>query len=156
MWHNLGPTQPCYACGGATTAKGLECVMCGARCRKKCNNLTRNDAAQCQRLNSFICNHCNSSAGDRERCSVCRKGFRRHQYREICNVCISPCHLACTQQRPRQVNNWRQAMDLLFSSSCCCCCCWSHCMRLKMILSSASDAHGRRTRSSRVLPRPRR
>ena len=29
-------------------------------------------------------------------------------------------------------------------------------MRLKMILSSASDANGRRTSSSKVLPRPRR
>ena len=38
----------------------------------------------------------------------------------------------------------------------CCCCCWSHRRRLKMILSSASDAHGRRTSSSKVLPRPRR
>ena len=33
---------------------------------------------------------------------------------------------------------------------------WSHRRRLKMILSSASDAHGRRTSSSKVLPRPRR
>ena len=32
---------------------------------------------------------------------------------------------------------------------------WSHRWRLKMILSSASDAHGRRTSSSKVLPRPR-
>ena len=33
---------------------------------------------------------------------------------------------------------------------------WSQRRRLKMILSSASDAHGRRTSSSKVLPRPRR
>ena len=33
---------------------------------------------------------------------------------------------------------------------------WSHRRCLKMILSSASDAHGRRTSSSKVLPRPRR
>ena len=33
---------------------------------------------------------------------------------------------------------------------------WSHRRRLRMILSSASDAHGRRTSSSKVLPRPRR
>ena len=38
----------------------------------------------------------------------------------------------------------------------CCCCSRSHRRRLKMILSSTSDAHGRRTSSSKVLPRPRR
>ena len=33
---------------------------------------------------------------------------------------------------------------------------WSHRRRLKMILSSGSDGHGRRTNSSKVLPKPRR
>ena len=33
---------------------------------------------------------------------------------------------------------------------------WSHRRRLKMILNSASESHGRRTSSSTVLPRPRR
>ena len=55
------------------------------------------EAAQCQRLNSFICNHCNSSAGDRERFYVGVKGFRHHQHQAIWNICSSPCHLACTK-----------------------------------------------------------
>ena len=77
--------------------KGPECVKLGARCHKKCSSLRRNKAVPCQRQNYLICNHCNSSAGDRERCSVCWKCFRLHQYRAICNVCSSPCHLACNQ-----------------------------------------------------------
>ena len=77
---NPGHTQPCYASGGATTTKGLRCVTCGDQCHKKCSSLTRNEAAQCQWLNSFICNHCKSSAGDQERCSVCEKSFRLRQY----------------------------------------------------------------------------
>ena len=64
---NQGPTQPCYVCGVATTTKGSECVKCGAQCHKKCSSLARNGAAQCQWKNSFMCNRCNSSAGDRER-----------------------------------------------------------------------------------------
>ena len=43
---NPGPTQPCYACSGATTSKGLKCVKCGARCHKKYSRLTRYEAAQ--------------------------------------------------------------------------------------------------------------
>ena len=95
--HNPGPTQPCYACGGATTTQGLECVKCDARCHYKCSSLTRNDVMLCQQLNYFICDHRPSSAGVREMCSVCRKGFRLHQYRAISNVCSSPGHLACTK-----------------------------------------------------------
>ena len=67
------------------------------QCNKKCSSLTRSEAAKCQRINSVICNHCNSNAGDRERCSVCGKDFKLHQYRAMCNICSSPCHLACTQ-----------------------------------------------------------
>ena len=93
---NPGPTQPCYACGGEITSKGPECVKCGVLCHKKCSSLTRAEAAKWQRLDFFVCNHCNSSAGDQERCSVCRKGIRLHQYRAICNVCNSPCHLVYT------------------------------------------------------------
>ena len=29
---NPGTTQTCYACGGATTIKGMKCVKYGARC----------------------------------------------------------------------------------------------------------------------------
>ena len=94
---NPGPTQPCFACGGATTTKVHECVKCGARCHMMYYSRTGNEAALCQRLKSFICNHCYSSDGDQERCSVCRKGFRLHQHRAICNVCISLCHLVRTQ-----------------------------------------------------------
>ena len=105
---NPGPAQPCYACSGAITTKGLECVKC-ARCHMKCSGLTRNEAVQCQRLDFFLCNHCDSRAGDLERCSVYRKGFRLHQYRAISNICSSPCHLACTQL-PRNdrdmLNGW--------------------------------------------------
>ena len=62
-----------------------------------CSSLTRSEAVLHQPLNSVTSNHCNSSAGGQERYSVGRKGFRLHQYRAICNVCSSPCHLACTQ-----------------------------------------------------------
>ena len=89
--------QPSYTCGGATTTKGLDNVKCGARCRKKCNSVRRIEATQYQRLNSFICNQCNSNAGDRERCFVCGKGFRLHHKRLICNVRSSPSHIACFQ-----------------------------------------------------------
>ena len=94
--HNTGLKQPCYACIGVTTTKTLECVKCGARRHKKCSSLTRNEVGQYQQLN-FVCNQYNSNVGDRDKCSASGKGFRLHQYRAICNVCSTPCHLACTQ-----------------------------------------------------------
>ena len=94
---DLKSAHPCYACCGATTTNGLLCVKCGARCYKTCGCLTRNEEMQCHQLNSFICIHCNSRAGDRVRCSVCRNGFRLHQYRAICNVCSSPYYSATTE-----------------------------------------------------------
>ena len=95
--HIPGPTQPCHVSGGATTSKGLECVQCDARCHKKCSSLARKEAVTCLRLNSSVFNQCNSSAGGRERSSVCGNGFRLYQYRAICNASSSPCHLDCTQ-----------------------------------------------------------
>ena len=89
-----GPMQPCYVRGGERTTKRLQC---GTQYHEKCNSVTRNVAANCQPMNSSICIHCNSNAGDRERCSVCGKDFKLHQYRAMCNICSSPCHLACTQ-----------------------------------------------------------
>ena len=87
---------------------------------------------QCQRLNSFICIHCISSAGDQERCSVCRKDFRLYQYRAICNICSSLCHLACTQLARNNRDKlktggkqWsccsRRPVNSQPSQSCCCC-----------------------------------
>ena len=62
---NPGHTQLCNPCGEVSTSKVPECVKCGIQRHGKCSSLTRSEAVQCQWLNSVICYHCNSNAGDR-------------------------------------------------------------------------------------------